>query len=65
MMSEYEKSGKQLKKPPAIITGFSGSPLGIPNKAMMPQTMVNANEFNSRQHTRFTTYQTSYSASKK
>lgn len=49
MAMDYEKGvmkGGPFKKPQ--INTFSGSPLGIGNKALMPQTMVHANENNSR-----------------
>ena len=65
MAMEYEKGGMKgsaFKKPHI---NFSGSPLGMANKALMPQTMVHANENNSRTISRFTTYQTSNSGSKK
>ena len=49
MAIDYEKGaikGGPFKKPQ--INTFSGSPLGMSNKALMPQTMVHANENNSR-----------------
>jgi hypothetical protein len=49
MAMDYEKGvmkGNAFKKPQ--INTFSGSPLGMASKALMPQTMVHANETNSR-----------------